>query len=209
MYQNLATLTKGNTPMPRVLLLGGPNLFFQGLREAWTHHLAKLWEERKVALPEGTTPEDVIMVPEDALYYAALGCIELGRRESERRRRVRGRRSCAGGSRRASTRRRRRRAARVCGRSPRSWSASGGVHRPSPPPRGVGARRSSWDATSDRPPPRPSASTPEGEILHSCYALSKGNPIEDAKALFRQVREAAGRRRGGGPRRSPATARTC
>jgi predicted CoA-substrate-specific enzyme activase len=33
---------------------------------------------------------------------------------------------------------------------------------------------------------------PEGEILHSCYSLSKGNPIEDAKALFRQVREAAG-----------------
>ena len=30
-YQNLATLTKGNTPMPGVLLLGGPNLFFKGL----------------------------------------------------------------------------------------------------------------------------------------------------------------------------------
>src|SRR5262249_9827556 len=33
-YQNLATLTKGNTPLPEVLLLGGPNLFFQGLQEA-------------------------------------------------------------------------------------------------------------------------------------------------------------------------------
>ena len=38
-YQNLATLTKGNTPMPKVLLLGGPNLFFQGLQQAWRHHL--------------------------------------------------------------------------------------------------------------------------------------------------------------------------
>ena len=38
-YQNLATLTKGNTPMPTVLLLGGPNLFFKGLQEAWRHHL--------------------------------------------------------------------------------------------------------------------------------------------------------------------------
>jgi predicted CoA-substrate-specific enzyme activase len=28
------------------------------------------------------------------------------------------------------------------------------------------------------------------ELLFSCYALSKGNPIEDAQALFRQVREA-------------------
>ena len=81
-YQNLATLTKGNTPLPRVLLLGGPNLFFQGLREAWTLHLGALWKERKVELPEGMTPEDAILVPEDALYYAALGCIELGRQET-------------------------------------------------------------------------------------------------------------------------------
>jgi predicted CoA-substrate-specific enzyme activase len=28
------------------------------------------------------------------------------------------------------------------------------------------------------------------ELLFSCYALSKGNPIEDAQSLFRQVREA-------------------
>ena len=40
-YQNLATLTRGNTPLPEILLLGGPNLFFQGLQEAWRHHLGK------------------------------------------------------------------------------------------------------------------------------------------------------------------------
>src|SRR3989454_12276799 len=49
--QNLATLTKGNTPAPEVLLLGGPNLFFKGLQEAWRHHLQQLWNERDVALP--------------------------------------------------------------------------------------------------------------------------------------------------------------
>src|SRR5204863_10137151 len=47
-YQNLATLTKGNTPMPQVLLLGGPNLFFNGLQEAWRHHLEKLCRERRI-----------------------------------------------------------------------------------------------------------------------------------------------------------------
>jgi hypothetical protein len=47
-YQNLSTLTKGNTPTPGVLLLGGPNLFFRGLQEAWRHHLGKLWKERKI-----------------------------------------------------------------------------------------------------------------------------------------------------------------
>ena len=55
-YQNLATLTKGNTPAPEVLLLGGPNLFFKGLQEAWRHHLAKLWAQRKVELPGGRDP---------------------------------------------------------------------------------------------------------------------------------------------------------
>ncbi len=55
-YQNLATLTKGNTPTPEVLLLGGPNLFFRGLQEAWRHHLGKLWAERKVPLPADRRP---------------------------------------------------------------------------------------------------------------------------------------------------------
>jgi len=32
--------------------------------------------------------------------------------------------------------------------------------------------------------------SPEKELLFTCYALSKGNPIEDAQSLFRQVREA-------------------
>jgi hypothetical protein len=32
--------------------------------------------------------------------------------------------------------------------------------------------------------------SPARDILFSCYALSKGNPIEDAQALFKQVREA-------------------
>src|SRR5678816_4310220 len=81
-YQNLATLTKGNTPVPEVLLLGGPNLFFKGLQEAWRHHLMKLWAERKIALPEGRDPASLILVPAEALYYACLGCIEVGRDEA-------------------------------------------------------------------------------------------------------------------------------
>src|SRR5207245_1016329 len=82
-YQNLATLTRGNTPMPEILLLGGPNLFFTGLQEAWRHHLAKRWRERKVAMPEGKDPTSMIRVPDDALYYAAQGCVEVGLREPQ------------------------------------------------------------------------------------------------------------------------------
>src|SRR5262249_40615525 len=77
-YQNLATLTRGNTPQPEVLLLGGPNLFFAGLKQAWRHHLKKLWTERKIALPEGKRAEDLILIPDDALYYACLGCVDVG-----------------------------------------------------------------------------------------------------------------------------------
>ncbi|HZL85743.1 MAG TPA: BadF/BadG/BcrA/BcrD ATPase family protein [Candidatus Krumholzibacteria bacterium] len=80
-YQNLSSLTRGNTPLPQILLLGGPNLFFKGLQEAWRHHLTRLWEERKIELPAGTSPEDAILVPQEALYYAALGCVETGMRE--------------------------------------------------------------------------------------------------------------------------------
>ena len=82
-HQNLATLTKGNTPMPQVLLLGGPNLFFGGLQQAWRHHLARLWSERGVPMPHGLDANSAIIVPEDALYYAALGCAEVEPDEAE------------------------------------------------------------------------------------------------------------------------------
>jgi len=59
-YQNLATLTRGNTPLPEILLLGGPNLFFKGLQEAWRYHLGKVWKERKVEIPDDRGPESLI-----------------------------------------------------------------------------------------------------------------------------------------------------
>src|SRR5271154_3268251 len=80
-YQNLATLTRGNTPVPEILLLGGPNLFFTGLQEAWRYHLTKVWKERKVEMLDDRDPASMILVPDDALYYAAQGCVEVGRSE--------------------------------------------------------------------------------------------------------------------------------
>lgn len=81
-YQNLASLTGGNTPYPQILLLGGPNLYFKGLQQAWRVHLMKIWKERNVALPEGIPVEDLILVPAEAVYYGAMGCIEIGRNET-------------------------------------------------------------------------------------------------------------------------------
>ena len=81
--QNLSVLTRGNTLLPEVLLLGGPNTFIRGLAECWKSNIPPIWEERGVALPEGVPPADLIYVPADAEYFAALGCVEHGLRSDE------------------------------------------------------------------------------------------------------------------------------
>src|SRR5262249_27867968 len=53
-------------------------VFFRGLQEAWRHHLKKLWGDRQAALPADRDPDALIHVPEQALYYASLGCVILG-----------------------------------------------------------------------------------------------------------------------------------
>ena len=81
--QNLSVLTRGNTLLPVVLLLGGPNCYIQGMRECWQHNIPKIWEERKTPLPEGVAPESLIRTPDNAQYFAALGSVEYGRSEDE------------------------------------------------------------------------------------------------------------------------------
>ena len=81
--QNLSVLTRGNTLRPHVLLLGGPNSFIQGMREAWQANIPRMWQERKVQVPDGARPEDLIKVPQNAQYFAALGAIEFGRSEED------------------------------------------------------------------------------------------------------------------------------
>ena len=55
--QNLTVLTRGHTLLPHVLLLGGPNTFIRGMREAWQANIPKMWEDRKVQLPDEADPE--------------------------------------------------------------------------------------------------------------------------------------------------------
>jgi predicted CoA-substrate-specific enzyme activase len=193
-YQNLATLTKGNTPSPEVLLLGGPNLFFRGLQEAWRHHLGKLWEQRKVALPEGRDAASCITVPAEALYYACLGCVEIGAGEPEG-------------------------VAVYEGRDRLRWWVEEGQQEQKAKAGGRALVASADDLHSfvaEYDLKRPAAAAPAEpvaeavligcdfgsttakavvvsaarEVLFTCYAPSKGNPIEDAQSLFRQVREA-------------------
>jgi predicted CoA-substrate-specific enzyme activase len=185
-YQNLSTLTKGNTPTPGVLLLGGPNLFFRGLQEAWRHHLGKLWTERKI----DADPAKAIQVPKEAVYYACLGCIELAAGERD--------------------------VGIYTGRERLAWWIEKGQWevKSKEGAKGLVQDKDELDcflarySTHDRRESRTSSSAVsvgcdfgsttakavvlscERELLFSCYAQSKGNPIEDAKELFRQLRRA-------------------
>ena len=81
--QNLSVLTRGHTLRPHVLLLGGPNSFIRGMREAWQANIPRMWQERKVQIPDGAKPEDLIKVPQNAQYFAALGAVEFGKSEDD------------------------------------------------------------------------------------------------------------------------------
>jgi predicted CoA-substrate-specific enzyme activase len=206
-YQNLATLTKGNTPRPGVLLLGGPNLFFRGLQEAWRHHLGKLWQERKI----DADPASAIQVPKEAVYYACLGCIEIAAGETDvgvytgRERlswwiekgqwEVKAKEGAKGLVKsqdeleeflaQYSIERKRENAA-ATGTETRITGVVGAgatSGRNSSATVLVGCDFGSTTAKAV-------VLSFERELLFSCYAQSNGNPIEDAKALFRQLRDA-------------------
>ncbi len=79
--QNLTVLTRGNTLMPKVLLLGGPNTYLPFLQECWRMRISELWDERGVAYDKAKINE-LIIVPDNAQYYAALGAVIFGEGEA-------------------------------------------------------------------------------------------------------------------------------
>ena len=81
--QNLAVLTRGNTLRPQVLLLGGPNTYIRGMKECWKANIPKIWAERNFPLPEGVDPQSLILVPDNAQYFAALGSVLFGKDEDD------------------------------------------------------------------------------------------------------------------------------
>lgn len=79
--QNLSVLTRGNTLRPVCLLLGGPNTFIPAMQQAWRHNIMKVWAERKFPLPENPDPNELVKVPENAQYFAAIGAVLYGKSE--------------------------------------------------------------------------------------------------------------------------------
>lgn len=79
--QNLSVLTRGHTLKPEVLLLGGPNCYIEGMKQCWRANIPKMWEERNVQYDKSKPIEELIRVPDNAQYFAAIGAIEFGKEE--------------------------------------------------------------------------------------------------------------------------------
>ena len=184
--QNLTVLARGHAMPPNVLLVGGPHAYLRGLREAWQAHVPERWKERGIPLPEGAKPQDLIVTPELAEYYGALGAAEFARRERESVTEY------LGPSRLAAAIARGPEAAR------RGAAAVGAS----------GMDLAEFRARYERPPWTPPALAPgtrvrgfigldagststkavlldeDGRVLAKAYQLSPGNPIEDAIEMF-------------------------
>ena len=191
--QNLTVLTRGNTLRPQVLLLGGPNSFIRGMREAWQYNIPHMWKERGIELAEGANPEDLIKVPADAVYFAAIGAVEFGRGEDEAIGRYLGT-ECLEHYLREERQKEKSKAG-----SRGLWASV--------------AELREFQARHARQPFTPATYQPgeqvrafigldggststkavllseNGDLLCKAYQLSEGNPVEDTKQLFGRLRQ--------------------
>ena len=190
--QNLSVLTRGNTLRPQVLLLGGPNTYIQGMQDCWKVSIPKVWEERKFPLPEGVDPASLILVPENAQYFAALGSIEFGKDEDDAVGVYRGTESL-------------------------EWYMNVGRLEEKQKKGGSGLSKSEQELAEFKQRYKPKKFVPakfhpgqvveafmgidggststkavlldkDKNVLVKCYQLSKGNPIEDTQDMFANLR---------------------
>lgn len=76
--QNLSVLTRGNTLKDEIILLGGPNTYLPFLVSCWKHRIQDIWKERGFHELLNGDINEKIKVPENSLYYAALGSCYFG-----------------------------------------------------------------------------------------------------------------------------------
>jgi len=88
--QNLAVLTRGNTLKSKVLLLGGPNTYLPFLQECWRLRIPEAWAERGYEYDKTVPIEELIFVPKNSDLYAAYGAVLFGLYEPETVGRYRG-----------------------------------------------------------------------------------------------------------------------
>ncbi len=190
--QNLTVLTRGHTLRPNVLLLGGPNSFIRGLREAWQHNIPRIWKERELEPAEGARPEDLIKAPAEALYFAAIGAVEFGRDEEESVGRYLGTECLANYLQQGRQEEKSKAGSRALWTSAAELQEFQTKYTRSPfapatfqPTEKVGAFIGLDGGSTSTKAVLLSES---GDILCKAYQLSEGNPIEDTKQLFESLR---------------------
>ncbi len=191
--QNLSVLTRGNTLRPTVLLLGGPNTYIKGMQDCWKFNIPKVWEERNFPLPPDKDPKDLIEVPKNAQYFAALGCVRFALDEDAH-------------------------IGVYTGCEKLEWYINVGRTEEKKKKGGSGLYKSEDElaAFKDRYKPKKfaprrfqpgeqvrafmgidggSTSTKavlvseDGDVMVKCYQLSKGNPLEDTMEMFANLRQ--------------------
>ncbi|WP_201352615.1 BadF/BadG/BcrA/BcrD ATPase family protein [Hydrogenimonas urashimensis] len=185
--QNLTVLTRGNTLLPDVLLLGGPNTYLPFLQACWRYRIAELWRERGIPCdPEEL--EERIIVPENAQYYAAFGAILHGFRQKAPAFRGLGMLETA--VRRYTSVRRPGSGAPLAESAEELEAFRKKYELPQPSFTAPGEKKACWlgidgGSTSSKAV----VCDQRGEILFKAYRLSGGNPIEDILFLLRQIRD--------------------
>jgi activator of 2-hydroxyglutaryl-CoA dehydratase/predicted nucleotide-binding protein (sugar kinase/HSP70/actin superfamily) len=189
--QNLSVLTRGNTLKHKVLLLGGPNTYLPFLRECWRYRIPQTWEERGYVYPKDIPLEELIFSPENSEYYAAYGAVLFGIHEKNM--------ACCSGLEELRTFIRE-------GRKAQLGNNAG-------PALMISADEAAQFKINYREPKfTPINLTPnsviegyigldggstsskcvlvneQGDILQKVYQLSKGNPLEDMKQMFLQLK---------------------
>jgi predicted CoA-substrate-specific enzyme activase len=189
--QNLTVLTRGNTLKPQVLLLGGPHFYIPGMRQAWGHHLLDVWKQQNVAVPTDVASEDLVLTPPDAQFFGALGAAVFGRGEDESVGQYLGTKMLAQHLHAASDNHRSGGASGLCSDEQELQEFLRTYIPPAPTQARIYER--SIDAFLGIDGGSTSTKAvlldANGEVLDSAYQLSQADPITDALAVLRELRD--------------------
>ncbi len=80
--QNIEVLVKGNVLRDDVLLLGGPHTYLPVFTHIWRELIPETWAIHHWT-PSKKAIEELVRVPEDAQYFAAIGAVLFGRESDD------------------------------------------------------------------------------------------------------------------------------
>ncbi len=201
--QNLEVLVRGNVLRDEVLLLGGPHTYLQAFRDLWRFHLPQTWNLHGW-IPSSKKIEELIYVPQNAQYFAAIGAVLFGKESDLLYSQIHGssetKQKYAGPD----------KLALYISQGRSVQLSSNGRIRDAlvKPGEDLEKFKKTYSVPSFIPPSFPAGSTvrgyigidggstssklaivdQNGELIYRDYILSKGNPIDDLKEMFHRIK---------------------